>query len=90
MPQALHSKFVPTNDGNSEASIFLLLSIISNGSLELAWNIKNTNKESGNKLDIYKQWFGTTVSSKFYLELAKCLEQSVATISNEKLHSNIV
>jgi len=82
--------FVATHDGNSEASIFLLLSIISNGSQDLVWNIKNVNKESGNKLDIYKQKFGTTVSSTFYLELAKGLEQSVATILNEKLHSNIV
>lgn len=89
-PTALTSKFVETQDSDADASWFLLLSIISNGCLELQSKIKNVLKNNGDKLDIYKSTYGTSISSTFYIELAKGLEQSVATINSEKLHSNLL
>jgi len=48
-PQHLGSLFVPSREGNTDSSIFLLLSIISNGTNNLTREIKKVTKENGDK-----------------------------------------
>jgi hypothetical protein len=48
-PQPLASKFVPTTDGDIDATLFLLLSVVSNGSISLDYTIKKLNAD-GEKL----------------------------------------
>ena len=82
-----------TRQGNMDATLFLVLSIISKGCTELtkqAKKVASTSGEISDKVALYKTQFGTQLTATFYLELSKALEHSIATITSEKHTSNIM
>lgn len=71
-PEPLKSKFKISGEGNIDATIFLVLSIISKGCTELTKQAKKVASSSGeinDKVSLYKTQFGTQLTSTFYLEL---------------------